>query len=146
MSNKHIKPQVKARDMHSAWSQAAPEASFASTSLSQYAEAIQVVTDMDTEVRNLDNLLITKKADRLDAEAVLHTLNKQIVNSVKSTPGFGEDASILKSFGYVRSSERKSGLHRVPAAPVVAASPAPVIIPSGIVPAGINEMGGNNAA
>lgn len=142
MNIKYMKPEDKARNMHSAWSQASPEASFASITLSQYAQAIQVVTDMSTEIRNLDSLVVTKKASKRAADAVLRNLNKQVVNSVKSTPEYGEDAPLLRAFGHVITSERKSGLHRLPAAPVV-----PTIVPSGIV-MGVNQTnnGGTNAA
>jgi cell fate (sporulation/competence/biofilm development) regulator YlbF (YheA/YmcA/DUF963 family) len=146
MLKKHIKAEDKARSLQSAWRQESPTTTFASMTLEQYDAEIQIVTNLSREIQDLDNLAVAKKARKRAAEAVLNNLNKQVVNSVRSTPGFGDDAPLLRAFGYVITSERKSGLHRVPAAPVVAANAAPVIIPSGIVPAGVNEMGGTNAA
>jgi hypothetical protein len=146
MLNKYMKAEDKARSLHSAWSQDSPETSFASMTIHEYVAQIQVVTDLSEEIQNLDNLAVAKKARKRAAEAVLNNLNKQVVNSIRCTPGFGEDSPLLRACGYVITSERKSGYHRVPAVPVVAANAAPVIIPSGIVPAGINEMGGTNAA
>ena len=40
-----------------------------------------------------------------------------IVNAVKGDPAEGDDGELCKAMGYVCKSERKSGLHRAPAAP-----------------------------
>jgi hypothetical protein len=146
MKNKYMKPENKARSLQSAWSQEAPTTSFASMTLEQYDAEIQIVTDLTKEIQDLDNLAVAKKARKRAAEAVLNNLNKQVVNSIRCTPGFGEDAPLLRACGYVITSERKSGYHRVPAVPVVAANAAPVVIPSGIVPVGTNPSSDISAA
>lgn len=146
MNNKYLKPENKARSLHSAWSQDSPETSFASMTLAQYDAEIQVVTDLTKEIQDLDNLAVAKKTRKRAAEAVLNNLNKQVVNSIRCTPGFGEDAPLLRACGYVITSERKSGYHRLPPVPVVAANAAPVIIPSDIVPVGTNSSSNISAA
>lgn len=146
MLNKYMKAEDKARSLHSAWSQDSPETSFASMTIHEYIAQIQVVTDLREEIQNLDNLAVVKKARKRAAEAVLNNLNKQVVNSVRSTPGYGDDAPLLRAFRYVITSERKSGYHRVPTVPVVAANAAPVVIPSGIVPVGTNPSSDISAA
>ncbi len=35
-----------------------------------------------------------------------------VVNSVKGTPGFGPDSPLYRALGYIRKSERRSGLSR----------------------------------
>lgn len=42
-----------------------------------------------------------------------------VVNSVKGTPGFGEDSPLYEAMGNVRKSERRSGLSRGRKAAVV---------------------------
>jgi hypothetical protein len=46
------------------------------------------------------------------------------VNSVRGTPGFGPDSPLYRALGYVRKSERKSGLTRKGATPAVDANVA----------------------
>ena len=40
-----------------------------------------------------------------------------VVNSVKGDPHHGENSALYASFGYVRKSERKSGLTRIVTVP-----------------------------
>jgi hypothetical protein len=40
-----------------------------------------------------------------------------VVNGVKGDPAFGEDSDLYETMGYVRKSERKSGLTRKKSTP-----------------------------
>ena len=53
--------------------------------------------------------------DNADVTSIETVLN--IVNSVRGDAAYGEDSALYASFGYVRKSQRKSGLTRATQAP-----------------------------
>jgi hypothetical protein len=65
-----------------------------------------------------------KKAARSDADLAANEVLDLVVNSVRGTPGFGQDSALYRALGYVRKSERKSGLTRKLAKPTVNARAA----------------------
>jgi hypothetical protein len=146
MKRTNINPENKARVLQAAWRQEAPEAVFAQNTLGQYLAMSQAVADLDDEIFNQEKRLVARKAAKRDAVEDLNTLNKQVVNSIKGTPGYGDDSPLYLACGYVRASERKSGLHRLPAVPVVVATNLPTTIPSGMIGGATPETGSSNAA
>ena len=53
-----------------------------------------------------------KRVETQAAIAEAAELLDLVVNSVKGTQGFGSDSALYRAFGYVRKSERKTGLTR----------------------------------
>jgi LPPG:FO 2-phospho-L-lactate transferase len=68
--------------------------------------------DLRDEILDLELQLNGKKTERSIADASAGELLSLVVNSVRGTPGYGEDCALYRAFGYVRKSERKSGLTR----------------------------------
>jgi hypothetical protein len=146
MKRTNMNPENKARARQAAWRQEAPEATFAQNTLVQYEAMSQAVADLDDDIFNQEKLLVARKATKRDAVEELNTLNKQVVNSIKGTPGYGDDSPLYRACGYVRASERKSGYHRLPTTPVVLASHLPTMIPSGMIEGVTPTTGSSNAA
>ena len=146
MKRTNINPGNKARALQAAWRQEAPDATFAQNTLAQYEAMSQAVADLDDDIFNQEKLLVARKATKRDAVEALNILNKQVVNSIKGTPGYGDDSPLYRACGYVRASERKSGYHRLPATPVVLATHLPNIIPSGVIGGATPTTGSSNAA
>jgi hypothetical protein len=56
------------------------------------------------------------RASQADVDQAANVLTDLVVNSVKGTPGFGQDSPLYSACGYVRKSDRRSGLTRKGAA------------------------------
>jgi hypothetical protein len=95
-----------------AWRELAPETSFAGMTLEQFEGAVSTVSTLQSEITVIGTQLDAKKAEKSIAERATNELLELVVNSVRGTPGFGADCALYRAFGYVRKSERKSGLTR----------------------------------
>ena len=95
-----------------AWREMAPDASFAGMSLAEFEGASAAPLTLRAEISDLELQLIGKKAERAIADVAAGELLSLVVNSVRGTPGHGEDSPLYRAFGYVRKSERRSGLTR----------------------------------
>ena len=103
---------VRIESFRAAWRDMAPEATFAGMTLAQFEEAISVPLKVRDDIVALERQLEGKKAEKLIADAAANELLNLVVNSVRGTPGFGRDCTLYRALGYVRKSERKSGLTR----------------------------------
>jgi hypothetical protein len=63
-------------------------------------------------IDRLENELIAAQNQRDDADRATLDALKLVVNAVKGDPDEGEDGELYEAMGYVRTSERKSGLSR----------------------------------
>lgn len=94
------------------WREMAPTASFSEMTLAQFEEAVSDPLTVRDEIEALESQLEGKKAEKLIVDAAANEVLDLVVNSVRGTPGFGQDCPLYRAFGYVRKSERKSGLTR----------------------------------
>ena len=95
-----------------AWETVRPEKLFAGMSLEQFRTRIQPSVEARQKVDRLEDQFEAAKASRDAADvASLVTMNF-IVNAVKGDPQEGEDGELYAAMGYVRKSERRSGLTR----------------------------------
>ena len=134
--NKNIKTRDKAQQFRTAWTQLAPPVSLGGMTLAQFEESISV---LDTVHGEINALLTQLDAKRTIEEARVRDVLDLIASSIKASPEHGRDSILYSSFGFIRQSDRKSGLHRLPAV-------VPVVTPSGIVMGSNNGTGGINAA
>lgn len=107
---KKIEARIEA--FRAAWRDMAPEASFAGMTLTEFEGAVAPPVKLRGEIVALERQLEGKKAERLMARDAANELLDLVVNSVRGTPGFGRDCALYRALGYVRKSERKSGLTR----------------------------------
>jgi hypothetical protein len=95
-----------------AWRELAPDSAFAGMTLLQFEEASSASLDVRSAIVALGKQLDGKKTEKSKSDATVNELLALVVNSVRGTPGFGHDSALYRAFGYVRKSERKSGLSR----------------------------------
>jgi hypothetical protein len=107
-----------------AWRELAPDATFAGMTLLQFEEAVSAPLTLRDEIVALGKQMEGRKTERSNADQAASEVLDLVVNSVRGTPGFGHDSALYRAFGYVRKSERKSGLTRKGAATAVDANVA----------------------
>ena len=94
----------------SAWKTLRKTKSFAGMTLDEFTAKVQPSLDARALLDTLDNQ-VTAGLDERDIADV--ETNKQlllVVNAVKGDPAEGEDGELYDAMGYVRKSERASGL------------------------------------
>jgi hypothetical protein len=95
-----------------AWERLAPNKSFGGMTLAQFKAATE---PSRATRRELDELEARKKqlqADRDHADDVTNGKIQLVVNGVLADPEEGADSALYEALGYIRESERKSGLTR----------------------------------
>ena len=95
-----------------AWTDIAPDKSFGGMTLAQFKAKVKPSFDKRAVITSLDNQMTQAQNDRDDADKVSSPAINLAVNGVKGDPDFGEDSDLYEAMGYVRKSERKSGLTR----------------------------------
>ena len=98
--------------IRAAWRDIAPEATFAGMTLADYEAATEAPLQLRAEMTELRTKLRGMKASQTDVDQAANELSDLVVNSIKGTPGFGQDSPLYSAFGFVRKSDRKSGLTR----------------------------------
>ena len=99
-------------DVLSAWEELAPDASFAGLTLTQFKTKMKPSFDTRTEVSTLETQLKAARQSRVNADTVSNENALNVVNGVRSAPGFGENSALYRAMGYVPKNERRSGLVR----------------------------------
>lgn len=80
--------------------------------IDEFEEASKAPLALRDEIRDLETMLARKRMERKKVDANASQLLDLVVNSVRGTPGFGEDCALYNGFGYTRKKDRKSGLIR----------------------------------
>lgn len=95
-----------------AWSEIAPNSTFGGVTLENFEAAVNESRDSRTELAAKENAvkmgIVTR--DNYDAASLL--LKALVVNGVIGDPNFGPDSALYEAMGYIRKSERRSGLTR----------------------------------
>jgi hypothetical protein len=94
------------------WRELAADATFAGMTLAEFEVAVSAPLVLRAEIMALEKQLEGKKIGKSDADLAANGVLDLVVNSVRGTPGFGPDCALYQAFGYVRKSDRKSGLTR----------------------------------
>jgi hypothetical protein len=106
-------PQSVAADTNTiinAWTTLAPAASFGGMTLAQYKAKVQPSFDARTQLDTIEAQKTAALDTRDDADGVTSDTNQMVINGVKGDPNFGDDSNLYEAMGYVRKSERASGL------------------------------------
>ena len=98
-----------------AWEKLRPAKKFGGMTLEEFKAGIKPSYDSRKEISDLEKEIIDKTNQRDDADDNSEDLAQLVVNGVKGDPEEGEDSTLYETMGYVRKSERKSGLKRAPA-------------------------------
>lgn len=95
-----------------AWETLAADKSFGGMTLAQFKAAVKTSHDAREELRVLDSQLQAKLIEREHADDESLRLVQLVVNGVIGDPTEGPDSDLYEAMGYVRKSQRKSGLTR----------------------------------
>lgn len=98
--------------IRTAWGELALDATFAGMTFAQFEEAIAAPSTLRKAILAMEKQLEGQKTARAKADHAAAEVLDLVVNSVKGTPGYGRDSALYRACGYVRKSERKSGLTR----------------------------------
>ena len=104
--------EEKINEISSAWKNLAADKTFAGMTLDQFKKLIKPSTDARATLQDLENQVSAAQNAREDADVETNRLIALVVNSVKGDVQFGEDSPLYEAMGYVRKSDRKSGLSR----------------------------------
>ena len=103
------------------WKKLRPDKVFAKMTQEEYAQAIAPAFAAKARVAELEVELAAAKSTRDDAVKAATAETDKVVKAVVGDTEEGEDGELYESFGYVRKSERATGLSRKrKAAPVPA--------------------------
>ena len=95
-----------------AWRTLAPDKKFAGMSLAEFEAQVAKSNVPREKLMALEDEIKQEQANRETNDAVTVKFCDLIVKSVVADPEFGDDSALYEAMGYVRKSERKSGLTR----------------------------------
>jgi len=102
----------KVKSILAGWKNLRSEKTFAGMTLDQFAERTKPIDTTRDEVTRCDNELTAAINARDTADAAAFALAARVVNAVKADEAEGEDGELYEAMGYVRKSERRTGLSR----------------------------------
>jgi hypothetical protein len=80
--------------------------------LAQFQAAVKPSFERRNDIAVIEGQFTSLINQRNDADKVSLEQCNLVVNAVKGDPAFGEDSALYETMGYVRKSERKTGLTR----------------------------------
>jgi hypothetical protein len=104
--------EEKLRRVTDAWERLAPEKSFGGMTLAQFKAATEPSRATRRELEELEARKKQLQADRDHADDVMLSKVQLVTNGVLADPDEGADSALYEAFGYIRESERQSGLTR----------------------------------
>ena len=103
--------EEKIQTVISAWETLKPAKSYAGLTLAQFKDKVKPSFDARTAIVTLENQMSAAQNQRENADKSSLGATQLVVNAVKGDPEDGEDSELYEAMGYVRKSERNSGLH-----------------------------------
>ena len=98
--------------MNDAWFEGAPRATFNGTDQATFQASIEAAEADDAAIADLEAQLKIKRDVRDDKSAALDQSRSRIGLSVAGDPAYGNDSPLYGAMGFIRKSEKKSGLTR----------------------------------
>ena len=95
-----------------AWQDLEPDKSFGGMTVADFKTRVQPSLDARAAVNAAEVQLVDALARRQTSDVETQRLMLLMVNSIKGDPAVGDDSALYEAAGYVRRSERKSGLRR----------------------------------
>lgn len=98
--------------MSSAWAQGASAVTFRGITQPGFQTEIDAAAAADQEIADLETQVRMKKTNRDERYKALNEKSVKIRDGVEGHDDFGPDHPIMEAMGFVRQSDRKSGLTR----------------------------------
>ncbi len=112
MANRPKKNEEKMDKIITAWETLAPNAVFGGITLDEYKAIVVPCKTKRKELAVIEDQRTAIIDERDDADEVGLNKGALVVNGVIGDPNFGPNSPLYEAMGYVRKSERKSGLTR----------------------------------
>ena len=115
-------PQPPERRKHfiHAWRELAAEESFGGMTVAEFEAATAEMETVRKRIITVETTLTGLRMDRDRADQAARELFIQVAHGVRGNLSYGEDSALYRGMGYVRKSERKSGLRRKTKKPTAA--------------------------
>ena len=108
--NKEIREKVNV--MNDAWFEAAKSTTFSGIAQGDFQTSIEAAAAKDAVIADLEAQLKIERDERDDLYKALDQERSRIGLAVAGDPNFGNDSPLYGAMGFVRKSERASGLTR----------------------------------
>jgi hypothetical protein len=99
-------------DITNAWTQLAPAATFAGMTFAQYQAAVKPSLDARTTITGLEEQMTSAITNRDKMDVTSESINQKVVKAVVGDVNYGDDSALYEAMGYIRKSQRKTGLSR----------------------------------
>ena len=109
--------ETRITDVAGAWKKLRPTKKFSDMTYDEFMAEVKPSLDHRARLKELETEIIAETDRRDDADVVSLEAVNRVVNSVKGDKEEGEDGELYDAMGYVRKSERKSGLTKKKQAP-----------------------------
>jgi hypothetical protein len=95
-----------------AWKKYAATATFAGMTEEQYELKVKPSYDIRDQIADLENQVAQLIRDRDATDVITDKTNQSVIKGIVGDVNYGDDSDLYGACGYVRKSERKSGLTR----------------------------------
>lgn len=99
-------------DVTRGWENLRPTKQFSGLTLEQFKAAVKPSLDIRAEMADLESRLLALAARRAAADEMSLATVQSVVHGVKGDREEGEDGELYEAMGFVRKSQRLSGLTR----------------------------------
>jgi hypothetical protein len=110
LNNKQIRERVT--KMNSAWAQGAPAVTFKGITQAAFQAEIQGAAADDQAIDDMEAQLKMKRTARDERYRGINDKSINVRDGVEGHADFGPDHPLYEAMGFVRTSDRKSGLTR----------------------------------
>lgn len=107
---KEIKERVK--KINDAWAEGAPDVEFGGVTRADFEAEIEAGENLEQELADLEAQAEMKRAQIESKYSNTNGLSVRVVNGVRGDFNFGPDSPLYGAMGFVRTSDRASGLTR----------------------------------
>ena len=114
---KEVREQVTV--MNEAWTEGAPTVEFNGIKQADFAADIAAAAAADAEIGDLEAQLKMKRDERDAKYSALNEKRTKVAQGVVGNADFGDDSPLYGAMGFVRKSDRASGLTRKAKTPAV---------------------------
>jgi hypothetical protein len=95
-----------------AWKKYAAAATFAGMTEAQYETKVKPSYDIRGQIADLEQQVAQLIRDRDATDVITDKTNQSVIKGIVGDVNYGDDSDLYGACGYVRKSERKSGLTR----------------------------------
>lgn len=95
-----------------AWGQFAPAATFGGMTLAQFTTKVQPSLDARGEISTREAEIKSWADKRDDADVATSVANAAVIKGIVGDVNYGDNSDLYEACGYIRKSEKKSGLTR----------------------------------